>query len=291
MKKALTTTAVILSCVGSASATLLVDFNSNQASGGNAVAGDPAGAAAVHNEAGYESYHTNHESASHLNPATTASYNTTFINSGAVTVTLLPEWESGASNAVRQSIGRSQGQTDSWLGNSQNLLRDWIGTDSRAGGGIWDGTTGTPTYLFLTLGSLPADNYEMTTFHHDVENMNALFTTEISTDGGATYGSIINGRMTNSLAGGVPAENEILPGTGVNIAGGDPAALSSTQNLTFAANGSDDVVLRFAPLGSGQVHKMFFGINGFELDQSAVPEPSTGLLGLLGAVMLFRRRR
>lgn len=97
--------------------------------------------------------------------------------------------------------------------------------------------------------------------------MNSFFTTEISTDGGETYGPIINGRMTNSLSGGTPAENEVLQGTEPNIAGGDPADLSSTQNLTFTANGTDDVVLRFAPLGTGPVHRMFFGMNGFELDQ------------------------
>lgn len=295
MTKALTTTITLLACVGSSSAALLVDFNSNQAAGGAPIAGDPGNATTpLHNETGYESYHINHEGAGFVDPATAATYNANFLNSGVSTVTLLPEWTNTTSNAVRQAIGRSDGQAASWTGNNQNLLRDWIGIDSRGTNGAWDGTTGTPTYMTLSLGGLPADNYAMTTFHHDVENMNAFFTVEISTDGGATYGSITNGRMTNSLAGGTPAENEVLAGTGVNIAGGNPADLSSTQNLAFSANGTDDVVLRFAPLGptSNAVHQMFFGINGFQLDQvNAVPEPSTGLLSLLGAALLFHRRR
>ena len=99
--------------------------------------------------------------------------------------------------------------------------------------------------------------------------------------------------MTNSLAGGTPAENEVLPNTGVNIAGGNPADLSSTMNLSFTANGADEIVLRYAPTqGNDQVHRMFFALNGFELSQtSAIPEPSTGLLGLLGLSFLIRRRR
>jgi hypothetical protein len=269
-----------------ANAALLVDFNSNQAGGGDATAGDPTAATALENETGYQSYHANHESAAHLNPATAGSYSTTFANSGPATVSVLPAWDGG--NNVRQSIGRGN---LTWDGEKIDLLSDWIGIDSRPGGN-WDGTTGTPTYMTLALGGLPADNYSLRTYHHDNEHMNAFFTTEISTDGGASFGPIITGRMTNSLAGGTPAENEVLQGTGPNVAGGDPADLSSTQNLTFAANGTDDVVLRFAPLGDGPVHKMFFGINGFELDQQVVPEPSSSLLGLLGAVLLgFRRRR
>ena len=51
--------------------------------------------------------------------------------------------------------------------------------------------------------------------------------------------------------------------------GGDPADLSSTVNFNFAADGTNAVVLRFAPLGPAliPVHQAFFGINGFELDE------------------------
>ncbi len=283
----------LLPLAGAAPGALWLDFNSNQANGGGATAGDPTAATAVHNEAGYMSYHVNHESAAHVNPATAGIYNTSFSQTGAATVSVLPDWPNSSSNAIRQSIGRSDGQAGSWLGNNQNLLRDWIGVDSRTSAGAtggWDGINGTPTYMTLSLGGLPAADYSMTSFHHDVENMNAFFTIEVSTDGGATYGAIMNGRMTNSLAGGTPAENEILPGSGVNVAGGDPADLSSTMVYGFTANGTDDVVVRFAPLGPGNmVHQDFFGINGFQLSQ--IPEPTTGVLGLFGALLLLRRRR
>ncbi|MDF1711525.1 MAG: hypothetical protein P1U90_04760 [Akkermansiaceae bacterium] len=258
----LSTIVLIGVTVKTANAQFLLDFNSNQAGGGEATAADPIADTALENETGYQSYHINHESAAHVNPATAGVYETSFSITGAATVTVLPDW-GDAPNNVRQSIGRGN---LTWDGEKINLISDWIGIDSRPGGN-WDGTTGTPTYMTLAIGGLPAANYTMRTYHHDNEHMNSFFTTEISTDGGATYGPIINARMTNSLAGGTPAENEILQGTEPNVAGGDPADLSSTQNLTFTANGADDVVLRFAPLGTGPVHRMFFGLNGFDLDQ------------------------
>lgn len=191
-----------------AQGSLWIDFNSNQAGGGDATPGSPELVPTVNHEAGYESYWTNHESADHLNPATAGSYTPTFANSGATSVTVLPAWEDTSGNNVRQSIGRSDGQAGSWLGHNQNLLRDWIGIDSRPVG-TWDGTNGTPTYLTLTLGGLPADTYNMTTFHHDVENMNAIFTTEVSTDGGLTFGSSILGRMTKD---GIPESGSPIRG-------------------------------------------------------------------------------
>ncbi len=275
---------------GAGHGTLLLDFNSNQAGGGTPITGSPADPTTpVHNETGYQSYHVSHELGEQLNPATPGSYNTNFALTGASVTTVTPAWINTTDNRVRQSIGRSDGQAASWLGNNVNLLRDWIGVDARTGnGGNFDSG---PTYMTLTLGGLPAADYTMTTFHHDVENMNAFFSLEVSTDGGSTFGTPLNGRMTNSLAGGTPAENEILPGDGINVAGGDPSELSSTLNLGFTAVG-DDVVLRFTPLvtdpGTG-VHQAFFGINGFQLSQ--VPEPSTGLLALVGLGFLARRRR
>lgn len=291
---------VVVFASGAAQGAFLLDFNSNQTvaagvnQGGTPVPGDPANAGSpVHNEAGYQSYHATHEVAAQF---VTASYNVSFSLTGATSVSLTPSWPNTTNNNVMQMIGRSDPQANTWLGEKRNLLRDWIGIDSRTtapgGNGPWDGVTGTPTYLHLTLGGLPSANYAMRTYHHDVENMNAFFTLEISTDGGATFGAVISSRMTNSLTGGTPAENEVLGGTAPNVAGGDPADLSSTLDFEFTADGSNAVVLRFAPLGpvSMPTHQTFFGINGFELDQ--VPEPSSAMLVLGGlAGMLVRRRR
>lgn len=259
----------------SSNAQLWVDFNSNQASGGTPVEGDPADSTnAMHHMDGYQCYHASHESIASF---TIASYDVEFSGTGLATVTLTPDWPNSTAASRRQSIGRTDGQADTWLGKDALLLRDWIGTDTRGadGNGTWDGTTGTPTYITLTLGGLPAADYALRSFHHDVEHMCAFFTTEISVDGGETYSEPVTGRMTNSLTGGTPAENEVLAGTGVNVEGGDPADLSSTQNLTFTANGTDGVVLRYAPLspGTNTTHKEFFGLNGFQLEQTTPPAP------------------
>lgn len=274
---------------------LWIDFNSNQSGGGDPVVGDPGNPAnAVHNQAGYQSYHARHEVAADFLAAT---YATTFALTGPASVTLTPAWPNTTANTVQQSIGRSQGQADTWVGNDVNLLRDWIGIDSRtsqAGNGAWDGAAGTPTYMTLSLGGLPSATYRMMSFHHDVENMNAFFTVEVSTNGGGTFGAPLAGRMTNSLSGGTPAENEILSGTAPNVPGGNPADLSSTMVYEFTANGTDPVIVRFAPLSPGAtdpVHQMFLGVNGFQLEQ--IPEPSLPAL-LAAAAALFvpgRRRR
>ncbi|MGC6580893.1 MAG: LamG-like jellyroll fold domain-containing protein [Akkermansiaceae bacterium] len=254
---------------------LNVDFSSN----GTPVAGNPADSTnATYHEAGFESYHARHENAGDF---ITATYNPTFSSTGAATVMMTPSWSNTTANTVQQSIGRNDTQAASWVGNNVNLLRDWIGCDSRttqSGNGAWDGTTGTPTYFELTFEGLPAANYEMISYHHDVENMNSEFTLEISTDGGTTFDPPVTGRLTNSLSGGNPAENEVLSGTAPNEAGGDPADLSSTLVFTFTA-ASQNVVLRFTPLApgdTGPVHQMFFALNGFQLDQTASLDDTDG---------------
>ena len=243
----------------------------------------------TNNEAGYDNYVAAHENAATF---TTQNYTPTFAVTGAANVSITPAYPSTTDARVQQMIARNATQQASWTGDRANLLGQWIGTDSRTsngGNGAWDGTTGAATYVTLSLGGLPAASYSLVTYHHDVANMNSSFSVELSTDGGTTFTALANGRITNSLAGGSPAENEVLPGTGVNVAGGNPDDLSSTQNLGFAANGTDDVVLRYAALATADVHQNFFVLNGLELAQ--VPEPSSALLSLVGAGFLLRRRR
>ena len=257
LKKVTLLSVVSLALTGSSQAGLFVDFNSNSSS----------------NEQDFEAYNASHEN---IESFVSASYITSFAGTGAATVTLLPEWTNSTDQRVRQMIQRSEGQTNSWTGDNQAMLRDWIGIDTRTsvgGNGNWDGNAGTPTYMTLTLGGLSGATYDMTTFHHDVENINSFFTLEVSTDGGTSFGSLINGRLTNSLAGGVPAGNEVPTGIDPNIAGGNPVDLTSTQNFSFIANGVDDVVLRFAAIDNAGlgVHRQFFALNGFQLVQS-LPE-------------------
>lgn len=265
-----------------ASGQFLMDFNSSQASGGTPVAGDPTDPAnAIHHEAGYLCYHAIHEDPSSFLPAT---YEVNFSATGSATVTMTPEWPNTTAPQVQQSIGRSDGQAGSWAGVKPNLLRDWIGADSRpgnGGNGAWDGTSGTPTYFLLRFEGLPAATYEMTAFFHDVEHMNTEFTIEVSADGGTTYGDPIVGRMTNSLAGGTPAENEVLTGMAPNVADGDPLDLSSTQVFSFEAAAGQELVLRFAPLATGAgVHQQFIGLNGFEMVQTGGGGASLQITGI-----------
>lgn len=146
-------------------------FNSNQPvvggvnQGGAPVPGDPAnGASSLHNEAGYQSHHVTHEVAVEF---VTANYQVSFMLSGTTAVSLTPTWPSTSANAVMQMIGRSDGQAATWVGEKGNLLRDWIGIDSRTtvpgGLGPWDGVTGNPTYMHLTLGGLPSATYAIRT--------------------------------------------------------------------------------------------------------------------------------
>ncbi|MGC6459948.1 MAG: hypothetical protein ACON4R_16480 [Akkermansiaceae bacterium] len=261
---------------------LMVDFNSSQSGGGIPVFEDPTDPSnASFQQEGYLCYHAQHEVASSF---LTATYDVSFSGTGAATVTMTPEWPSTTAATVQQSIGRSQGQADTWIGSKNNLLRDWIGADSRAsqsGNGAWDGTNGNPTYFQLRFSDLPAATYEMTAFMHDVEHMNANFTIEVSTDGGSTFAEPIEGRMTNSLSGGNPSGNEVFAGTPPNVADGDPAELSSTQVFEFEALAGQDVVLRFAPFSNAiNVHTEFVGLNGFELVQTGGGGPALQITGI-----------
>ncbi len=265
-----------------ASAQLLIDFNSTTQDGG------------PHNEAGYQSYSAGHEVAADF---TSQNFDALFSISGAATVSVTPTWNNTTDNRVQQMIDRGAANDANWVGNNINLLTDWLGTDSRTangGNGDYDGTTGTPTFLILTLGGLPTGTYDWLSFHHDTEHMNTRFTIEVSVDGGSTYGTATSHRMTDSTPAGTPS-------SGAEVTGAidpDPHNLASTAHLSFGANGSDSVVLRFTPLANGDlasgggVHQTFFGINGFELVQ--VPEPSSIALMLIagaGGLLFFRRKR
>lgn len=266
---------------------LSVDFNSNQDGGGDSSTNsDPSLSTANHNQAGFSSYHANHEVIAEFSTA----------NYSGITVT--PDWTNTTDNRVRQSIDRGTGNDNNWVNtnNDLDLVTDWLGIDTRTGNGgngNWDGgQVGTPTFMTLTLGGLSKGVYDMTSFHHDTENVHTFFQIEVSTDGGSTFTNL--GQefyMSDSTAGGNP--NSATDGGLGTILGPDAFSLPSTVSLDFIANGTDDVVLRYAPL-SGElgnaVHNQIWGINGFVLQQ-VVPEPATAALGLMGLAGLAMRRR
>ena len=290
MRKAIICLAVVgLSLMASsASAALLrVDFNSDQDGGGaSTTAGDPGLSVANHNQEGWSSYHANHEVAAEFSTA----------NYGGITVT--PAWPNTTDNRVQQSIDRGNNQDDPPTGNDGNwnnaagdinLVTDFIGIDTRTGNGgngDWDGTTGTPTYMSLTLGGLPAGVYEWTSFHHDTEHCHGPFAVWLSTDGGANFTQLADGLMTDSTVGGG------VPDSGAEIGGPDVFTLPSTYRMSFTANGTADVVMRFAPYSDAAgVHRQIWGMNGFELelvihDHAFEPTPTDGATEVETSVIL-----
>jgi len=258
---------VIMASSASADVVLKVDFNSNQDGGGDSTAaGDPGLSAAAHNQEGWSSYHANHEVAAEFSTA----------NYGGITVT--PDWPNTTDNRVRQSIDRGNNQNDPPTGydgnwdnaaGDINLVTDFIGIDTRTangGNGNWDGVTGTPTYMTLTLGGLSAGTYECISFHHDTEHCHGTFAVWLSTDGGGTFTQLADGLMTDGTDGGTP--DSATDGSYGLVTGPDAYTLPSVYTTSFSANGTDDVVLRFAPysgvLGDA-VHNQIWGMNGFEL--------------------------
>lgn len=259
---------------------LLVDFNSTQ--------GGPA-----ENEAGYQAYDAEHEVIASFGPRSYPAFGTD--------VTITPAWPNTEAATVQQAIDRGAANDANWVGNKLSLLTDWIGVDSRTaqgGNGDWDRTGATmPTYMTLSLAGLPSGPYSWLSYHHDTEHMWSDFQVEVSTDGGATYSAPLDLQMTDSTPMGTPDSALGLVGPLTGSLEPDPAALPSTARLMFTSDGANDVVLRFAPFVDGvdpvEVHKQFFGINGFEL--ALVPEPSAIVLCIVAGLgllpMVLRRRK
>lgn len=275
-----------LMCCGLTHGQLLVDFNSTTQDGGPH--NDTAG--------GFSAYNAGHEV---IEDFITQSF-TAFGTSIGVT----PSWPNTTDNRVQQSIDRSGNNDANWTDATTDLgavppvlgldlVTDFIGTDTRTGSGgngDWDGTTGTPTLFDLSLSGLPAENYSWTSAHIDTENVHGNFAVWISTDGGANFTTLPNGVMTDASPGGNPDSE----GTGFMATdSATAAAAGALYTTTFAADGTNDVVLRFAPFSGVAVHQQIWGMNSFVVQQ-VVPEPGSILLSLMavcGLIGLVRRRR
>ena len=228
----------------------------------------------VNGQPGYESYDANNEAPGDFVRMTYPAFGST--------VGVTPSWPDTTDPRVMQMQDRSDTEAVLWSGDLRPFLRDWIGVDSRSnsgGNGAYDGTTGTPTRLVLTLDGLPADTYAWRSFHHDVEKMHGKFAVEVSTDGGANYtpvaGPLPDGtfQLTNSAPDSTPPAATLYTGF-PNPGSVDPADLPSTIDLMFTADGINDVLVRFTPITTTQTHRSFFCLNGFQLTGNmAISQP------------------
>ncbi len=246
-------TQVALATATLSSQSLLVDFNSTNQDGG------------PHPQTGYQAYNAAHE--------VPADFITRSFQAFGATIDITPAWPNTSDNRVQQMIDRQGGNDANWNNASSDvdLITDFLGIDTRTGqggNGNWDGAAGgTPTYMTLTLGGLPAGTYGWTSFHHDTENVHTNFQVELSIDGGTSFTSL--GQefyMSDSTPGGNP--DSAGNGAGGTRLGPDATTLDSTATFQIDANGTNDVVLRFAPLSGAlgsAVHNQIWGINGFQL--------------------------
>ena len=214
------------------------------------------------------------------------------------TIGVTPDWPNTTDNRVQQMIDRAANWDASWTDNSLDGITDFLGIDTRTGNGgngDWDGATGTPTYMTLSLSGLPANTYDWTSFHHDTEHVHVDFQVEISTDGGASYAQLADGYVSDGSAGGNPdSATDGSPGLVTDFA--SLSAAGGVYRTSFMADGSNDVVFRFAPYSGAiapAVHNQIWGINAFQLRGAVVPESSSPTLVWLASLVLlaFLRRR
>lgn len=120
--------------------------------------------------------------------------------------------------------------------------------------------------LILTLSDLEAGNYEITTFHHDSQ-----------TDHGGARIELLD---ANGLVSDLGLDVDASFGT-------NPSEIG-TATFSFAADGVNDVVIRFF---EGPNSPASIVLNGFTLNSPQIPEPATAILLGLGAMGFMRRRR
>jgi|GEM_PF-262354 len=214
-------------------------------------------------ESGYNGYLATHEVSNSFTAQSFSAFGTS--------VTITPNWPDSGDNRVRQMIERGPGNNANWIGDKIDLLKDFIGIDTRTGSGgngNYDGTTGSPTTMTLSLSGLPAGTYEWLSYHHDTENVFTSCLIDYSSDGGLIYTSLPGPFPgTDSTDGGTPTSPQTYTGS----PDPDPAALPSTAIFNVTAQAGKDLVLRFRPLSQSGVHQQIWALNGLELTALGLP--------------------
>jgi hypothetical protein len=213
MKKQIVSMFLCLSVgLGVAQAQLMIDF------------GQTGGTAAV--EPGYQGYFATDKNA--------ASFTAQSYTAFGTTVTVKAGFAPGAAAAGMRAIDRG---TDDGITDHVNLLRDWIGFDTRQ--------TGDP--MTLTISGLPAGTYQWLSYHHDAHDQTGIFSVTVKDAGGS------------ATTTGIDISNT----TGSTVRTLADATKFST---VITANGKDDVSLVFHQTSpSNPVATAISVINGFEL--------------------------
>jgi len=188
-------------------------------------------------------------------------------------VTVAPSFPD-TTEATAQRMVQRPFANNTWINNGSELLQDFLGVDtdpSAGGNGSYDGVNGDPTRLTLNLGGVPTGSYTWTSMHHDFDDIRTEFIAEISTNGGASFREFARTRMTYSRVGGAT-------GIAGSFHGPLPELLPSTVTTSFEADGINDVVVRFTPLPTGTATTRLFGINGFQLSQTADLSPPLAII-------------
>lgn len=177
--------------------------------------------------AGYQGYFATDKNA--------ASFTAQSYSAFGTTVTIQPTWVAGANANALRMIDRSN---DAALENS-DLLRDWIGTDTRT-------TPADP--MTLTIKGLPAGTYEWLSYHHDHNDQTGIFSVTV-----------------NDAAGSKTTDN-------LDISNGASFKLADVTKFktTIKADGKNDVTLVFHQTSaSSVVANAIFVMNAFEMTRLA----------------------
>jgi hypothetical protein len=183
-----------------------------------------------------------------------------------------------------RAISRATG-----VGSANAVFLDWISV-SQLGG-----TVAIPALkptLSITLNGLVAgQQYLWKSFHHDASNQTGISAWTLDGLNGTVDGSNGSTSTINAAATAFAGTTTITPDTTpVDGTPDNPATLSqsftaSSSTVVFTLSPTVSTTLTFVESNGVS----FAVINGFTLE--AVPEPSSALLGLFGALTLLRRRR